>query len=175
VEPRYIGAFVVLLCLGLLAGVRLPDGRLSRWLMAAVALAVAATFLTALGVCAAGDVRERGERDPAGPPAGAGPWRVAEGLRQMGVQAGDEVAVIGSGLEASRWARLARVRIIAELPEREQEKFWEADRVTQARVMEAFAATGARVVVATRAAGCDPAPGWRRVGETQTYARLLRR
>jgi hypothetical protein len=175
VEPRYIGAFVVLLGLGLLAGVRLPDGRLSRGLMAAVTLAVAATFLTALGVCTAEDVRKGEEKGPPGAPAGAGLWQVAEGVKQMGVQAGDEVAVIGSGIEASRWARLARVRIIAELPEQEQDKFWQADRPTQARVMKAFAATGAKVVVTTREAGCEPASDWRRVGDTQTYACLLRR
>jgi hypothetical protein len=175
VEPRYIGAFVVLLCLSLFAGVRLPEGRWSRGLMAAVTLAVAATFLTALGVCTAKDVRKGEEKARVGAPAGAGLWQVAEGLKQMGVQAGDEVAVIGSGIEASRWARLARVRIIAELPEQDQEKFWQADRPTRAQVMAAFAATGARVVVTTRAAGCDPASGWRRVGDTQTYACLLRR
>ena len=42
-------------------------------------------------------------------------WEVATGLRRLGVARGDRVTVVGSGLGAARWARLARVKIVAEL------------------------------------------------------------
>jgi hypothetical protein len=76
------------------------------------------------------------------------PSKVADYLRRGIVEPGDKVACIErlNGMYAF-WARLAKVRIVAEIQGEDVEKFWRADDLVQARVIEAFARTGARILV----------------------------
>jgi len=70
----------------------------------------------------------------------------------------------------SYWARLAGVRIIAEVPHGESWRFWEADREGRDRTLETLFATGVTAVV-TEVPWDQPAPeGWVRLGETAYYA-----
>ena len=97
----------------------------------------------------------------------------------MGLKPGDKVAHIGQALKPwSYWARLAQVQIIAEM--RPADSFWGADDSVRARVMDAFAKTGARAVVARAGYGDErsgtveiAAAGWRRVGDSHHYVYFL--
>jgi hypothetical protein len=80
------------------------------------------------------------------------------------------VAIIGHGMAASRSARLARLRIVAELPWQEEERYWTADERLRSRILEIFASTGARVIVAQAPPPLAPLSGWQRIGETDHYA-----
>jgi len=102
-------------------------------------------------------------------------WEVATGLRRLGAAPGDRVAVVGSGLGAARWARLARVKIVAELPWQDWAQFWSIDPAARARLLAIFARTGAEVVVADGAPDPIATVGWRKLGETGRYAYVLRR
>ena len=178
IEPRYLAPFVPVLALSLLAAVRssaTAEGR--RWLhgiscgllliflLAVFPFAVRATYSSlrelVSGTAASRDVQ----------------WQVAEGLRQLGVQPGERVAVIGNTMFDS-WPRLARVRVVAEIPEipaGNLERFW-SDGNTQQQALTALASSGARVVVADtlpliarnrlkdEKLGC-----WQRVGQTDHY------
>jgi hypothetical protein len=84
----------------------------------------------------------------------------------MGMQPGHEVAVIGNGQAASLWARLARLRIVAELPWQEEKKFWEADAQVKQRVIDALMSTGVNAIVADNALANHSMDGWRRIGDT---------
>ncbi len=76
------------------------------------------------------------------------PSKMADYLSRGIIAPGDKVACIErlNGMHAF-WARLARVRIVAEIQGEDVEKFWRADDLTKTRVIEAFARTGAKILV----------------------------
>ena len=88
----------------------------------------------------------------------------------MGVQAGDTIATVGSAFSAY-WARLARVQIVAELPD--EQGFWDAAPSVQSRIIKAFADTGVKAIVAQTAPGYAPTIGWQRLRNTHYHAYLL--
>jgi hypothetical protein len=180
VEERYIGPFVLLMWAGLLAGVRLPDRDGSRRLLAAaswVMVVSLALWIVAFNV----DGLRKKLALPEGPPEAAVPATsrghappsvVAEGLRELGLREGERIGIIGYGFDAF-WARLARVRIVAELYPWEAPGVWNPEGEAYARMLEAFASTGVRAVVADAIPGDVPLEGWRRVGETGVFVRFF--
>jgi hypothetical protein len=91
----------------------------------------------------------------------------------MGVQPGDKVAVIGNALySASMWARLARVRIVAEMPGNE-ESFWAADPYVKSQVIKSFASTGAKAIVAKEGPSYGSSIGWQIIENTGHYVYML--
>src|SRR6185436_6585595 len=99
------------------------------------------------------------------------------------VQPGERVAVIGNTMYES-WPRLARVRVVAEIPELPAgnlERFWSADGNTQQQALIALAGSGARIVVADRLSLVemnrlkdDKLACWQRLGQTDRYFCFLR-
>ncbi|HYM13721.1 MAG TPA: hypothetical protein VEU62_23480, partial [Bryobacterales bacterium] len=86
---------------------------------------------------------------------------------------GDQVALIGAGTEAF-WARLARVRIIAEMPIEDAGYFWAAGEPVRSRAIQMFRSTGAKAIVAESLPPYASAPGWQRLGHTGYYVYLLK-
>ena len=184
VQTRYIGAFVVLLWLGLFSSVSLGNDEGSRKLRSTVIIALVASSMIVLIAESMGpayatlrDVVRRNDILP------SPDWAVADGLSKMGLQAGDPIGSIGygfGGIEKS--ARLARLRIVAEItsganfnPKGDVDKFWHSDPDVQRRVMEVFGNTGAKAIVADQLPkGLSVPPGWKRVGETDAYVYFLR-
>ncbi|MGH2524604.1 MAG: hypothetical protein ACRDH2_19025, partial [Anaerolineales bacterium] len=167
-------AFVTLLWGDLLANVRLPEvpvkQRLAAWLSGAMLvfllISIVAFNLEGLNTLVGGEAAAPGDNQPALAPSW--PGEVAEELHRLGIQAGDSVAVIGYGFDAF-WARLARVRIVAELLDTQAGLFWAGDAATQAQVIDAFAASGAQAIVAEDAPSYAVLPHWHRVGDTNYY------
>jgi len=101
------------------------------------------------------------------------PVQLAQQIKEMGIQPGDEIAFIGYSFGAF-FARLARIRIIAEIPGAEAERFWRADPLTQSRVIEAIAGTGAKAIIAEWAPAGASLEGWERIGNSRHFIyRLL--
>ncbi len=187
-EERFIGSFITLLFVGLFAGVRLCDSRESRRLVQCVAIIIVAMFCLTIGPPSAraayATLRDviKGEAEP------YVNWQVAEGLKQMGVRPGTTVAVLNTSIgppgylgntrssDNMRWARLARLQIVAEVYSREGENnFWAADGATRQRVVEAFVQAGAEIVVDDKVPGWAVAEGWQRIGYTDHYVYFLPR
>lgn len=175
---RYVGVFVVLFWADLLANTRLPDSQISRRLVSL--LSVIMILFTLINIVA---FNLQGFRDLMGwgnphqlavSQAGSLSWpgEVAEELHRLGVQPGNKVAIIGYGFD-SFWARLARVKIVAELLYADAETFWRGDSSTQSEVIRAFANTGAKAIVAERVPGYAHLPGWHQVGNSNYYIYLL--
>jgi hypothetical protein len=179
--PRYVGPFVVLLWVGVFCGVRLPDSYESRRLVACVIVAII-SLVTLIKIAAptAQVIYDSGRdlirwRDTSVNLH----WQVADGLRQMGIQAGDHVALIGLG-SREYWARLARVRIVAEIPQshegepeyQEAHKFWAADDFVKSQIIQTFARTGAKVIVARERRNAATT-GWQSIANTDYYAYIL--
>lgn len=159
VEPRYLGAAIAVMWIALIAGVRLPrEPASSRLLHAAAAVGVA---LVAFAILSATILESssgwrrllRGEQDVLNVP-----WHVAVVMRGAGIGDGTPVAIAGNGQVASRWARLGRVKIVAEVPAAELTAF-AASAEAATRVIRAFERSPARFVLAER---IPPGmPGWR--------------
>jgi hypothetical protein len=97
---------------------------------------------------------------------------VAERLRSMGIEPGTPIALIGDGVDASDWARLGRVRIIAEVPHDHHADirdsataFWNSSPEGEKTVLSVLKSTGAKAVVAD-AIPPDLPPGWLPLGST---------
>jgi hypothetical protein len=82
------------------------------------------------------------------------------------------VAIIGYGFDAY-WARLARVKIVAEMLDWQADDFWLGDPMFQSRVLHVFASTGAKAVVAENVPSYASLIGWHRVGESNYFIYIL--
>jgi len=169
VEPRFIAAFGVLLWTGLLSAVRLPTTEQTR----RGVRATVAAFVTVMLIMFGGLLLD-GVKSVADDPATEVSWRVAVGLQAMGVRAGDRVAVIGTAFP-EYWARLARVMIVAEVPDESVEAFWAAPVGGRERALNALTSTGARAIVTEDVPPGRVPAGWRRVGGTPYYVRFTGR
>lgn len=180
VEMRYLTGFLVLAWGAGLAVLRLPDRPERRYLLngaGGLMILVFALNLLIPNARALGSLLE----DPQ--PRTATAWfdhgtrgsmanlPVARELANLGVSEGDGVAFVGYGYY-SYWARLAGVRVIAEVPEREAVLFWDGDEEVRRRTVDTLLGTGA-VALVTEVPGWHPAPeGWARLGETAYYVVL---
>jgi hypothetical protein len=98
----------------------------------------------------------------------ANPLAVAQSLSGLGVMPGDRVGVIGYGYD-SFWARLARVKIIAEMLEKDAVDLWYADEERWQSVLQAFADAGVSAVVAEYVPDDAYMNDWHRVGNSNCY------
>ncbi len=175
---RYVGVFVVLFWADLLANVRLPDSQLYRKLASLLSVSMILFMLINIAAFNLQGFRDLiGWGNPhqlAAPPAGSLSWpgEVAEELHRLGLQAGDNVAIIGYGFD-SFWARLARIKIVAELLDTDAEIFWTGDSSVQSDVIRAFSSTGARAIVAESVPSYASLSGWHQVGNSNYYIYLL--
>jgi hypothetical protein len=171
VQPRYIAPFVVLLWLGLFSGIRFQNSRESTKLGTVATLVISASMmvLTVQFV-----VYHLVAPLPILRGHGGMYYQVAESLNREGVQPGEAVAIIGSGWDGMFWARLARVRIVAQITLDDADGFWRAaDPRVKAEVYEAFARTGAKAVVTEMAPPPEALTDWQRLGSTHYHVHLL--
>lgn len=172
-SDRYLGGFLLLFFTLLLAAVqfRPEEQRSVAYLAVAVFVAMALGTLDYTGRILSHHVAAGME----GPTSTLGDVKAAEQLKQMGAQPDDKVAVIADGTGAY-WARLAKLRIVAEIMAADQgaSEFWAAPEAQQEEVYRAFERTHAKLVVSF----CPPSParvpdGWRTLAGTPYCVRAL--
>lgn len=174
VQGRYVASFLVLIWLALFSGVRLHNlpgaDRLiksitivlmSIMIFTSVASSSREAILTARSLFG-GEDRSAHEQ-----------WQVAEGLRAVGMSPGDKVAVIGHPIR-SFWANLAGLRIVAELQDINAASFWKGDSSLKNGVVQAFAGTGAKVIVAEKPPSEVDLSGWEKIGNSDYYIYRLK-
>jgi hypothetical protein len=145
VEPRFLAVHFVVLLLGLAAGCRRPAAHSCPRYLAAfpAAAAILCGFLLMASqwrALAAPNLSADTRSDR----------RVAAAVGALGVRSAAVLEYANHG--HFRWARLARVRIIAELYTDafrldDEQTFWRAGGTDQSRVMQAFAQAGADAIV----------------------------
>ncbi len=172
VEVRYLAPFVTLIALSLFAAVSLPAHKTRQRVLRVIVGCILLTAALSLAPAIVRDVAATAHDAIAGSAADDVQWQVAEELRRQGVSQGAPVAVIGDAMYAA-WPRLARVRVVAELPARtgNVEVFWGADEQRRQKVLAtAFVlAAGARIVVAHHVPPAALTEGWRPLGTTGYY------
>jgi hypothetical protein len=188
-ETRYLASFLVVIPFALFFSLHFRPTVESRRLFQGAALLLLAMFLSPIGPGAIAknsgtllDLVRPSTREP-NPNA-----EIAKGLEDMGLQPGDAIASLqysncairlSSCEAATMWAHLGHFRIISEIyytpvkPETSKNNFWNANPATQAQVIEAFAKTGARVVVSRQEPEGVGAAGWRQIGDSAWYALWL--
>jgi hypothetical protein len=169
VEPRYVAPFFVLLLLGLFPGLLLqnPKAAIQRATISVVVIAVSVTVFTALLVV----------YHLAGFPDGENGklWvQVGESLNRAGVRSGEDVGIIGNSSDGCRWARMARVRIVAQILREDVGEFWRAPGSrAKSEVYDAFARSGAKAIVAEETPPSNGFADWQRLGDTHYYVHFL--
>lgn len=172
VRPRYIGASLVLLILGILAGIRLPKSDSFSPVAKHLTAAIIVTFLFSVVAHVAETAYKTVTVD--GYPSDKDQLEAAVGLQSLGLTAGDKVAVIGDGSFAI-WARLARLKIVSEVSSLEpgNRDFWTSSWERRSLVYQKLRETGAMAVVVWSPPVNGMDPGWRRVASTSYYAHFL--
>jgi hypothetical protein len=163
VESRFLGASFVVLWVSMFWAGEMA-GTQPRVLRAAL-LASALALAVPVAKNAAGDMRTATR-----PPIHK-QWDVAEALQKAGMRRGDFVAVLGHTNIADYWAHLACVRIVADMPEEDVDKFWKAPAPLRAHLVKLFAQSGAKFLVSRSALADD---GWIFLGNTGYSAMDLR-
>jgi 4-amino-4-deoxy-L-arabinose transferase-like glycosyltransferase len=168
VEPRYIAPFLVLVLLGLLPGILLqnPKDAAERTAISAVVIASSLMVLSALFVVYHLAGFPRGET--------LGVFvQVGESLNRAGVLPGEDVALIGDSSDGCRWARMGRVRVVAQILREDTGDFWKAPESVKAEVYDAFEKAGAKAVVAEETPSADGFSDWQKLGDTHYYVHFL--
>jgi hypothetical protein len=164
-ETRFVGAFLVMVVLGLLQAVRMPASE--EALRLARGLVVGASLVLGLQV-AVPVVRGLAS----GSAAVNLDDEIATGLVKMGLHPNDRVGTLGWAFDAY-WARLARVRIVAETPAPDVVTFWSETPDTRRSVYDAFRGAGVRVIVSESVPATSAAAGWQAIRPGGPYAYWL--
>lgn len=169
-EPRYTLAESVVLCgITAISGLADSDRCHSRILKAAAwSLGIVVCPLAIQGAMEAYSKGLESERQV----------KVAEALRDFGLQPGDRVAVIGNGMTAF-WARLLGVRIIAEVPSNPDvgnpaAAFWKSQLANESVVLGRLVRAGAIAAIAENVPDRLP-PGWFQVSNSKYAICWLKR
>jgi hypothetical protein len=172
VEARYVGAYLAVLWLALYGRLGSSVSAASTDAVTGVVLSVALTIVCAsLLPGAVDDVRDivHGQNG-----ADNAYIEVAQNLKRMGIRPGENVASIGNTQFAARWARVARVHIVAAITPADAPEYWGASDAQRAEVRDLLASVGARAVVTDfRVQPLYDSDGeWTRIGD-HFFAALL--
>jgi hypothetical protein len=163
--PRYMGAFSVMLALGVVAAWS-PDERGDAARVPLLRVVALATTVILVAPLAVWILRESFASAARHGPSSVRHWEVAAALHEAGLPPGTRVAVIGPGLQYASWARLARLRIVAEVPPSEANSFWTAQPVRRLEVLSVLQRAGARAVITRQRPTGATAAEWVPVGQT---------
>lgn len=173
VEQRHIAPFVVLVWMGIFSGIRLPKSdeskRLATWVAIAIVtiMTIIIIFSPTLKFLSITGQMIRGIN-----PWPHVQWNIADNLKQMRVRSGDKVACIGDSFDAY-WARLARVKIVAEIPQKDVNHFWAADSQIKSQVLQTFSKTGAKLIVTKNLPDYASQTGWQKIENTNYHVYIL--
>jgi hypothetical protein len=162
-STRYVAVFVLLLFAAVVSAIRLPDSRQARSLLGALALVTAVALGGRLLVWSAINVTTMSMPAPA-----VHLSQVANGLHAMGLPPQSRVAILGRKGDHVFWARVARMRIIDQIPD--PDPFLHADPAVQMKVLAALERTGARALVCDEWSASHPGLQWQRLGASRYYA-----
>ena len=161
-STRYIAVFIIMLFAAMTSGIRLRDSTRSRGLLIALTLAAAVLLGGRLAVWSVLNLRT--VRAPA--PA-TSLMEVVAGLGEADIGPGSPVAILGRKGDHEFWARLGRIRIIAQVPD--PDAFLHAPPDVQGQVLDVLAGTGARALVGNEWAAGHRGQPWQRLAASRYF------
>ncbi len=158
-EPRFAGAFVVLIWMSLFLSLRLPAGpdsqRIAGFSIVALAAAMVISFTSDTAKKLVNGCPESAQTQ----------LKVA---RQLAIAPDTPVAVVGPG-NFSYWAHFARLRIIAEIMSPDDQDFWRLSSDRRRELYDVFRRTGAQWIIGQPPLANLLDAGWERIGMTTYY------
>jgi hypothetical protein len=172
VSTRYIASFEVLLWFSVFSGLQTGRPRSRRWFdYLAVCLAIVFVFSVQTQPPFSETVHNflQNIAEPA-----PDQLKIANALKQMGIQPGDKVASLGGAL-FPHWYRLAHVQIVAEAPggQNAVRQFRQATPADREQILRLFAQTGARALIADMVPRGQELDGWQRIADTDAWVYFL--
>ncbi len=166
VETRYIAPFIAVILISAVSGINRTVFKHRNFAVIALSAAVLISILPATLEMNAAILH----KFFAGEDTGDNDRRIVAEARKFGVLPNDKIASIGrSNVQTALWARLARVRIVAEMPhQKDVSLFWESDEHLKEQVLATFAATGAKYLVAEKIPTAEM-KGWQQLEGTEVY------
>ena len=162
VEPRYVTAFLTLVCIGMLVGLPVPAELSRKIAQLAVIATVGLLLLPVAHMAYAHSSTQTNES-----------FEAAQALQRLGINPGDPVARIGAGNADITVERILRTEIVAEVDKDRSADFWKAPLATQQALLNTFASRGVKVVIATSPAlNSDNRSEWIHLGKTRYWAWL---
>jgi hypothetical protein len=181
VEERMIGSFVVLLWMALFSSMRLETGRRMRKFAVWSLVVVMAALMSSLVGSAFAEARTQNFPEPRNwtSPDSQPQWQVVKELYDAGVQPGDKVAwirpsIFDGNIQNYAWARLAKIRIIAEIPSPEAKNFWKLQPNEREKVFGILSQTGAVAFIVTKMPEGADLSQWKPLGSTGYFEHVLR-
>ena len=176
-ERRYVAPFVGLVLLGIFTGICLRNSSRSPGVFSWVICSLAMFLMLQMSVSRSGELDSLRDLAARRGPTDNESWQVSNGLRAVGIEPGDKIAWIRPNtVNVSNnywWARLARVQIIAEVPN-DGNEFWAANEVTRSAALQSLAHTGVKAVVMSDVPAPVPSPDFVPVGSTGYYVYFYR-
>jgi hypothetical protein len=168
VASRYIGPFIVLLSMGFFSAVRLRDfPEDKRWMTSAV---ICMLLLQGIPI-GTSDMKWTCLLDK----QARVNWQIANAMKEMGFRSGDKICYFGNSFEASYWARLARLQIVAETQGSGNISFSEANRLADPVVIESLVKIKAKaIVVLITSKKSFSHTHWEQIGNTDYYVYFLK-
>jgi len=160
VEPRYVGAFIVLLWFGLLAGFPLPrwHGREIALLITVALVVTSLAFTWRQASTGTGDSQTNED------------FEAARLLKRLGLRPGDRVARISSVVDDMGAERILRAEIVGEVDNTSSNDFWALPLASQHDLLGRFSTRGTEAVIATNPhLRGDNRPEWQRLGMTRYW------
>jgi hypothetical protein len=164
-EPRFVGAFIVLIWISVFLSVRLPANGDSQRIAGFSIIALVVVMLISFASDTAKQIVN-------GCPDSARVY--LEMARQLALPPDTSIAVVGYG-NRSYWAHFAGLRIVADVMSPDDQDFWRLPEDQRQRLYDAFRKAGAEWII-----GQPPSAltnlldaHWKRVGKTTYYCYSL--
>jgi len=166
VEPRYVAVAMAIVWLSLFAA--LPWHKINGVPGLGAATVLAITIISGVSL-----LREEAPNLTAllKPPAHT-QWMAAMQLRQLGLQPGHRVAVLGHTTVADYWAHLGGFTIVADVPLEEVPSYSSATPEKRSEISSTLAGLGAKAIVSASFPGIPN--GWQPLGDSGYYVSILR-
>jgi hypothetical protein len=175
VEPRFIAAFIVLFWTAMACGVRMPNTVEAQRILCTASVSILITMLVTIGTATTHslEARVKGFFDDSSTPFHVH-WQIASSLKSIGLQSGDKVVIIGDSFSA-HWARLAKVKIVAEILPDEIYTFWAATPLSKTKLFDRLIEENVSAVVANYVPPLASAEGWKKLGPIGHHVYVLSR
>jgi hypothetical protein len=160
VEPRYVGAFIVLFWFGLLAAFPLPRWHGSKLALLITIILVLTTLHFTWRQASLGTGYRQSNED----------FEAAQQLKKLGVRPGDLVARISPLVTDLGVERILRAEIVGEVDHARSGDFWALPLSNQQDLLRRFSTRGAEAVIATDPRlRDDNRTEWQRLGATRYW------
>jgi Dolichyl-phosphate-mannose-protein mannosyltransferase len=163
VDGRFLAGYLVALFAVCVALSRSPNAGNPQKTVRAIAFAVSFLLLSQAALQVSHEAIHLWARQP------HPDWLVATELQQMGLKKGDRVSYMGYALVDHAWAHLARVHIVAEIPEEDVLNFWASKEKERQEAINWLSATAAKALITKNVPESALPMGWMRVADTNYY------